>query len=100
MTRPVYRREAQTEFDEAHDWYENRRSGLGAEFAEAVQHTIDRIVANPVGFAVVRSEVRCAVVRRFPFAVYYPVEQDRIVVISIFHGSRDPKAWQSRLESD
>jgi hypothetical protein len=38
MTLPiVLRREARAEFDEAFDWYEQQRAGLGVEFAERVQ---------------------------------------------------------------
>jgi plasmid stabilization system protein ParE len=40
--------------------------------------------------------VRCALVRRFPYAVYYRVEPERIVVIAVFHTKRDPGVWQSR----
>ncbi len=99
MTRPVfYRREAQLEFDEAYDWSENRRTGLGVEFAAAVQQAIDRIVANPERHGVVHLEIRCALVRRFPYGVYYWIEDERIVVLAIFHSSRDPKVWQSRSE--
>ena len=99
MTRPVfYRREAQLEFDEAYDWYEDRRAGLGTEFAAGVQQAIDRIVTNPERHGTVHSEIRCALVRRFPYGVYYWVEDERIVVLAIFHSSRDPKVWQSRGE--
>jgi toxin ParE1/3/4 len=100
MTRPVvYRREAQLEFDEAFDWYEGRRAGLGGEFAGAVQQTIDRIIANPERHGLVHSDVRCALVRRFPYGVYYQTEEQRIVVVAVFHSSRDPKVWQSRSEN-
>jgi plasmid stabilization system protein ParE len=48
MTLPiVLRQEARTEFDEAFDWYEQKRVGLGVEFAERVQAVFDRISAMP-----------------------------------------------------
>jgi plasmid stabilization system protein ParE len=34
--------------------------------------------------------------QRFPFGVFYQVEEDRVVVIAVLHGSRHPRAWQRR----
>lgn len=41
--------------------------------------------------------VRMALVRRFPYVILYRVEATRIVVVSVFHTSRDPKIWRRRL---
>jgi plasmid stabilization system protein ParE len=41
-------------------------------------------------------EVRRAVVRRFPYAVFYKIEPQQVVVLAVFHSRRDPKSWQAR----
>ena len=92
----VLRDKAQAEFDDSFDWYDARRAGLGAEFVAEVQRAFDRIAANPLLHQVVLADVRKAVVRRFPFAVYYRPHADRIEVLSVFHTSRDPRDWQRR----
>jgi toxin ParE1/3/4 len=66
----VFRHAARAEFDEAADWYEQRRTGLGARFTAAVQRTLDRIFDQPDLFAVVWSDVRQAPIAGFPYAVY------------------------------
>jgi plasmid stabilization system protein ParE len=44
MTLPiVFRRVARNEFDEAADWYEQRRPGRGAKFIAAVEAVLSRI---------------------------------------------------------
>ena len=49
MTLPVVLTPAASvEFDEAHDWYEARRLGLGADFAARVRAVFDRIAADPL----------------------------------------------------
>ena len=59
MSLPVIlRTEAQAEFDEAFDWYENQRPGLGVDFAERVQEVFDRISANPHIHGVVFQDIR------------------------------------------
>jgi plasmid stabilization system protein ParE len=93
----VLRREAQAEFDEAFDWYEARRSGLGVDFAERVQEVFDRIAANPQIHGNVLQDVRKAVVRKFPYCVFYREEAAQVLVLAVFHSKRDPGIWQSRV---
>jgi plasmid stabilization system protein ParE len=97
VTLPVVLRdEAQAEFDEAFDWYEGQRAGLGVDFAARVQDVFDRISANPAIHAVVFADVRKAVVARFPYCVFYRADATRVEVIAVFHTRRDPSIWQSR----
>src|SRR5262245_58681699 len=60
----VLRDEAQVEFDEAFNYYENQRAGLGVDFAERVQQVFDRISVNPRMHQVVMADIRKAVVTR------------------------------------
>jgi plasmid stabilization system protein ParE len=93
----VLRDEAQAEFDEAFDFYEGQRPGLGVAFAERVQEVFDRVSANPQQCPVVLADIRKAVVRRFPFCLFYRAEVDRVQVIAVFHTARDPSVWQGRV---
>lgn len=88
--------EAQAEIVEAHQWYEDKAEGLGAEFVRAVDACFASIERNPTAYAVVHKQVRRALLRRFPYGIFYLVEGETIVVLACFHGSRDPKQWQRR----
>lgn len=79
----VLRVEARRGFDDAFNWYEERRSGLGVDFAANVQDALDRIVRDPCAFRPVHRDIRKAIVKRFPYCVYYRVESEQIVVVSI-----------------
>ncbi len=92
----VLRDEAQAEFDEAFDYHEGQRPGLGVDFAERVQRVFDRIAANPQQHAVVFADIRKAVVTRFPYCVFYRADATRVEVIAVFHSRRDPSVWQGR----
>ena len=50
----------------------------------------------PLQFAEAVPGIRRAVVRRFPYAVYFTVDGDLRRVLAIFHHRRDPAGWQSR----
>ncbi len=98
MSLPVVLRdEAQIEFDEAFDYYEGQRAGLGIDFVVRVQQVFDRISANPLLHAVVLGDVRKAVVTRFPYCVFYRPHADRVEILAVFQTSRDPAIWQWRI---
>ena len=97
MSLPIaLRAEAEAEFDEAFDWYDAQGAGLGAAFAAEVQRVLDRVAANPFMHGTVLADIRKAVVRRFPYCVFYRPHSDRVEVIAVFHTSRDPSVWQDR----
>ena len=93
----VLRAEAQTEFDEAFDWYEARRAGLEVDLAVRVQEVFDRIAANPQIHGTVFQDIRKAVVRYFPDCVFYREEAAQVLVLAVFHSKRDPSIWQARV---
>jgi toxin ParE1/3/4 len=94
--RLVVKPEAEQDLAAAYAWYEGQRSGLGEELLLCVEAAIESARRNPELFPVVRANVRRALTRRFPFGVFYVTEPDRIVVLAIYHSSRDPKGWHGR----
>ena len=89
--------EAKAEFDAAADWYEQKRPGLGADFVARVGEALARIAVNPRLHHKVYHDVRKAVVKKFPYVVIYQEEPAEVLVISVFHTSRNPAVWQSRV---
>jgi plasmid stabilization system protein ParE len=92
----VLRRVAEQEFDDSIAWYESQREGLGQEFRATIEGCFQQIAERPEWFTKVRGEVRRAVVRPFPFVIHFLVEPERIVVLSVFHTSRDPEQLEPR----
>lgn len=97
MTLPVtFRRQARREFDEAGDWYEKERAGLGVEFLIEIERLLSRIAATPNQFPIIYRDVRKAVAKRFPYCIYFRERDQRIVVLAVFHSARNPAVWQGR----
>lgn len=97
MNLPVaFHRAASAEFIEASAWYEGKRLGLGAEFVAEIERCILLASNHPLRFAIVRENVRRVVTNRFPYSVYFREEGNRIVVLAVFHGNRNPAVWQAR----
>jgi plasmid stabilization system protein ParE len=97
MTLPVvWLPEADADLKEARARYNNVRSELGERFAYAVEDTVETISESPLRFPVVHRNFRRAGVRRFPFGIFFEVQESRIVVMACFHGRRDPQRWKVR----
>jgi plasmid stabilization system protein ParE len=72
-------------------------TGLGGDFSVALEEAVIRVEAMPLLYAMVFRDVRRGKLRTFPYLIYYRVLSDRIEVIAVLHGNRDPKLWQERL---
>jgi plasmid stabilization system protein ParE len=94
MLPVIYRPAAEFELQEAHNWYEEREPGLGSEFMRCVDSCIQLIRRHPEIFPVAHRNIRQAVVRRFPYSIFYFPANETIIVVSVFHASRQPKRWE------
>jgi plasmid stabilization system protein ParE len=88
--------EAMAEFYDAERWYAEISVALSQRFVQSVENTIQLIAQFPLRFPTVHRSHRRAGVKRFPYGLFYRVEDDRIVLIACFHGKRDPRHWQNR----
>jgi plasmid stabilization system protein ParE len=89
--------EAALDIGEAYAWYETHRVGLGEEFLGSIDGCFARICREPEMFTCVHDSYRRALIRRFPYAVYYELAGSKITVYAVFHTSRDPAKWRQRL---
>ncbi|NJM33445.1 MAG: type II toxin-antitoxin system RelE/ParE family toxin [Rhodomicrobium sp.] len=83
------RPEAMGDIRAAMAWYEEREAGLAAAFLEQIDMLFERIAEHPARFPTVYKEFRRAFLRRFPYAVYFLVEGEAIIVFAILHQRRD-----------
>jgi plasmid stabilization system protein ParE len=95
--RIVFRRAANSEFEDAAVRYDEQRPGLGDEFAIEIEQAVSRAAAAPERYPIVFGDIRRTVARRFPFSVYFRVRRDSMVVLPIFHGRRNPTIWKRRV---
>ncbi len=101
MSKPVrLNLSALEDLSEGYTWYEGQRPGLGDEFLAAVGKCVESIERHPLGNAVVIKGVRQALVRRFPYSLFYTILPDEIVVRAIYHAARKPSGWKRRLRNE
>lgn len=90
------RPETEQDLSDAAVWYEERLSGLGHQFLDEVLAALTSIAEAPLRYPIIHRNTRRALIHRFPFGVYYRIENNTIVVIAVMHGSRDPRRWKTR----
>ena len=88
---------AREELIEAQDWYEGEAPGLGRRFLLAIDSVVHRMSVRPREFPVVFKNVRRALLRGFPYSLFFVVEDETLFVIACFHASRNPLQWQERI---
>lgn len=97
MSYPIdFRPEAESDLRDARDWYDSRLPGLGREFLDRVDDAVERMSQFPESAPVVHEDIRSLLLERFPHAIFYVIESDRIVVLAVFHPRRDPDTWKDR----
>ena len=98
--RLVVREAAEADIAEAARWYEKRSPGLGSEFLRAVDVTVVEIARMPARYPLLRGSARRALLRRFPYSLFFVATPDLVSVIACLHVRRDPRHWQERSEAD
>ena len=96
MHSVIFTQFARLELIEAQEWYEAEVSGLGGRFREGIDALVDRMGKNPHQFPVVYKNVRRALLQRFPYALFFVINGDTILIISCFQASRNPLRWHDR----
>ena len=87
---------AEADVQAAFDWYEAQAQGLGHEFLRALDVCYATIERWPEAYPVVYREFRRALLRRFPYLVYYRASATVIEVVACVHGKQHPRRWRRR----
>ncbi|MEP7306286.1 MAG: type II toxin-antitoxin system RelE/ParE family toxin [Acidobacteriota bacterium] len=97
MTRRcIVRPLAEADLEGAARWYHDERAGLAERFISDIDRTFARIRERPLQFPAVSGDVRRALLDTFPFAVYFRVLEQIVIVLAVLHLRRNPKVWRGR----
>lgn len=81
----------------AERWYLDEAPHVLAPFEEEIDRAFHLISERPESYPTVESTIRRALVRKFPFSVFYRVLPEWIEVVAVLHQSRDPRTWRQRV---
>ena len=81
-------------------WYQEQSENIGEEFKKEIYQEIDYISKNPNHFQLKYQSIRQALVKPFPYAIFYFIDEERarIVLVGILHVKRNPKIIRKRIK--
>lgn len=88
--------EAETELNEAVDYYDACQEGLGLELAREIHATIENICEFPLAWTSLSQNTRRCLLRRFPYGVVYQPKGGEIIIMAIMQLNRKPDYWRKR----
>jgi plasmid stabilization system protein ParE len=88
---------AEAEVDEAVEYFDQQRDGLGDRFLRDLQTTTAFIAERPRSGKPLTPTVRKARLRTFQYNVIYVIDSGEIVIVAVAHHRRRPGYWRSRL---
>ena len=98
MTKPlILTEDGPHDIEQAADWYDQQRAGLGNRFARSVTTALDAIAFSPKIYGKVGRQVRASLVRSLPFVVNYRELTSFVEVVAVIHAKRNSKDWKSRV---
>ena len=86
-----YTDRAKNDLELSFEWYEKQRRGLGFEFLDCIEIAIKEILTFPEMFQICYLNFRRIVIRRFPFSVFYTIEDKEIIIHSVFDNRQNPE---------
>jgi plasmid stabilization system protein ParE len=87
------------EAEAAAHWYAERSETAAASFADEIDAAASAIERLPNAWPVYEHGTRRFLLRRYPFSVVYHTGPDRILVVAVAHGHRQPGYWRTRLRA-
>ena len=89
-----YTSRAKEDIDLAFMWYERQRRGLGFDFLDCMESSVNLIIQTPDLYKTIELDeqlkFQVCLIRRFPFSIFYIVENEKIIIHSVFDNRQNP----------
>jgi len=96
MYRLIVRQRAVEQTRKQYLWYEEKSIGLGEDFLLCIENCLNYIQRFPLAYAKKYKEIRVGLPDKFPFGIFYLIENDTIIVLSVFYLGQNPKKFRKR----
>ena len=79
-------------------WYRNEQEGLEERFLLSLKASTDSLLKNPQIYQINFQSIRSLLLKRFPYRLYYFIENSSIVVLGVIHTKRNSKLIRKRVK--
>ena len=88
---------ANVEFEEAARYYDYQLPGLGFRFYQETSAAIERIKFMPMAWTKIGTRTHRCLLKGFPYAIFYIVEKEEIIITAVAHLHRAPVHYKNRI---
>ena len=92
----LLRPEARVDLLDAFHWYQKQQAGLGHDFKLCVDNALSKLVKNPSFYKKVHNDIRRVIIKKFPFGIFYVIQENKVIILAVLHARRNPGKWKSR----
>ncbi len=90
----IVKPEAELDTLKSAQWYEEKQEKLGVRFLDEVAEKLSLVGQNPFHYQVRYKATRLALVKNFPYAIHFVIEEKNVVVLAVLGTRGDPEKWQ------
>jgi toxin ParE1/3/4 len=87
----VIQAEAVLELQDAFEWYEKQKIGLGYQLIDEIEYCYEQLCKYPEHYTYINERYRRIKTNRFPFLLIYEIEGDIVTINSVHHAKRASK---------
>lgn len=87
----VLQSEAILDIQEAFEWYEKQKAGLGFELIEEIENGYEKLGKHPLHYTAINDKFRRIKINRFPYLIVFEIEENNIIITQLKHTSRKPE---------
>ncbi len=95
LVKPI----AWIDLEEAIDWYENAKPGLGKKFFKHFEEATDKILEAPNAYRIIIPGVRRIIIKKFPYKIFYVFSENTIFIIGVAHEKRSNAYIRKKLKT-
>lgn len=92
----IIKPEAENDLDEAIEWYKEQNENLPSQLLNEVETGLNKIQKYPEHYQKRYKEIRITFTKKFPYGIYYTLENEIIFVHAILHNKQNPKSVSKR----
>jgi toxin ParE2 len=89
---------AESDLLEAVSYYNEQKEDLGFEFSKEIQRAVFSMVDFPDAWPALNKNYRRCRLQKFPYGIFYRVQDKSVIIVAILHLHRNPESWRSRLQ--
>jgi mRNA-degrading endonuclease RelE of RelBE toxin-antitoxin system len=86
------------DIQETTKYYNKCLPKLGSRFQKVVKKQINTLKNSAEGYNVRYTNVRCMLIRKFPYLVHFTIDDKKgiVEIFAVIHTSRSPDIWEER----